>query len=72
MFETAMLESGFSFDKPQEYTSRVFDLLKSNMGIEKDAELVDETQFHLPEEEDEEDKKEETKEETKEAPKDEL
>ena len=68
MFETAMLESGFSFDKPQEYTSRVFDLLKSNMGIEKDAELVDETQFHLPEEEDEEDKKEETKE----APKDEL
>jgi heat shock protein beta len=42
------------------------------MGIEKDAELVDETQFHLPEEEDEEDKKEETKEETKEAPKDEL
>ena len=72
MFETAMLESGFSFDKPQEYTSRVFDLLKSNMGIEKDAELVDETQFHLPEEEDEEDKKEETKEETNEAPKDEL
>merc|ERR1712216_34668 len=72
MFETAKLESGFSFDKPQEYTSRVFDLLKSNMGIEKDAELVDETQFHLPEEEDEEDKKEETKEETKEAPKDEL
>ena len=72
MFETAMLESGFSFYKPQEYTSRVFYLLKSNMGIEKDAELVDETQFHLPEEEDEEDKKEETKEETKEAPKDEL
>ena len=54
MFETAMLESGFTFDKPGEYAGRVFDLLKGNMGVAKDAELVDETQFHIVEEEKEE------------------
>ena len=37
MFETAMLESGFTFDKPGEYAGRVFDLLKGNMGVAKDA-----------------------------------
>lgn len=51
MFETAMLESGFSFDKPGDYAGRVFDLLKANMGVAKDAELVDETQFHVEEKE---------------------
>lgn len=51
MFETAMLESGFSFDKPGDYAGRVFDLLKENMGVAKDAELIDETQFHVEEKE---------------------
>ena len=59
MFETAMLESGFTFDKPGEYAGRVFDLLKGNMGVAKDAELVDETQFHIVEEEKEETEAEE-------------
>ena len=83
MFETAMLESGFTFDKPGEYAGRVFDLLKGNMGVAKDAELVDETQFHIVEEEKEETEAEEpvaesdepvaeSDEPAAEAPKDEL
>ncbi len=83
MFETAMLESGFTFDKPGEYAGRVFDLLKGNMGVAKDAELVDETQFHIVEEEKEEAEAEEpvaesdepvaeSDEPAAEAPKDEL
>jgi len=54
MYETAMLESGFSFEKPGEYTARVFDMLKSSLGVEKDAGLIDETQFHIAEETEEE------------------
>ena len=73
MYETAMLESGFSFEKPGEYTARVFDMIKTSLGVEKDAELVDETQFHIVEEEEEEEKEKEEKEKdsegTEEAPK---
>ena len=69
MFETAMLESGFSFDKPGDYAGRVFDLLKMNMGVEKDADLIDETQFHVEEKEETAASDEET---AAEPPKDEL
>jgi len=68
MFETAMLESGFSFEKPGDYAGRVFDMLGANMGVEKDAELLDETHFHVAEDE----AKEEAEEKEEATPKDEL
>jgi heat shock protein beta len=67
MFETAMMESGFSFDKPGDYAGRVFDMLGASMGVAKDAELLDEEQFHAVPEEDEDIVREEEP-----APKDEL
>ena len=54
--------------KPGEYTARVFDMIKSSLGVEKDAELIDETQFHIVEQE-EEGKEENDSEGTEEAPK---
>jgi len=47
MYDTAMLESGFSFEKPGEYATRVFDMIKTTLGVAKDAELLDEKHFHV-------------------------
>ena len=46
----------------------MFDMIKSSLGVEKDAELIDETQFHIVEQE-EEGKEENDSEGTEEAPK---
>merc|ERR1712216_672284 len=51
MFETALIESGFVIDDSKSMASRVFDLLKDKMGVEKDAPLLDEMEF--PDEEEE-------------------
>merc|ERR1712216_464217 len=40
MFETALIESGFVIDDSKSMASRVFDLLKDKMGVEKDAPLL--------------------------------
>jgi len=74
MFETAMLESGFSFDEPAGFAGRLFDMIRSQVGVSKDAEVEAE-----PEEEEEEEpaaeeseEAEEAGEEEEDAPKDEL
>jgi heat shock protein 90kDa beta len=51
MFETALIESGFVIDDAKSMASRVFDLLKDKMGVEKDAPLLDEIEFPAEEEE---------------------
>jgi heat shock protein beta len=49
MFETAMLESGFTFDQPQEFAGRLFELVSNSMGVPADAAIEEEA----PEEEEE-------------------
>jgi heat shock protein 90kDa beta len=41
MFETAMLESGFTFEEPAGFASRLFDMVRSNMGVSKDDKVDD-------------------------------
>ena len=80
MFETALIESGFVIDDSKSMASRVFDLLKDKMGVEKDAPLLDEIEFPDEEEEVAEaeesapkvDEEEAPAVEEEEAPKDEL
>merc|ERR1719409_117025 len=80
MFETALIESGFVIDDSKSMASRVFDLLKDKMGVEKDAPLLDEIEFPDDEEEVAEaeesapkvDEEEAPAVEEEEAPKDEL
>ena len=51
MYETAMLESGFSFDKPADFAGRLFDLVRKNMGVEADADVLSDSEIDasLPE-----------------------
>ena len=51
MYETAMLESGFSFDKPSDFAGRLFDLVRKNMGVEADADVLSDSEIDasLPE-----------------------
>ena len=70
LYETAMLESGFTFDTPADFAGRLFKLVRKNMGVPDDA-AVDE---YDDVEEDEAPEEEATEEEAteEEAPKDEL
>ena len=45
MYETAMLESGFSFDKPADFASRLFDLVRTNMGVDFAATVMDDAEI---------------------------
>ena len=75
LYETAMLESGFTFDTPADFAGRLFKLVRKNMGVPDDA-AVDEDDDVEEEEAPETDAAEEeaTEEEAteEEAPKDEL
>ena len=39
MFETAMLESGFNFDEPAGFAGRLFNMVRSNMGISAEEQM---------------------------------
>jgi heat shock protein beta len=40
MFETAMLESGFSFEQPADFAGRLFSLVTKTMGVDADAPVL--------------------------------
>ena len=65
LYETAMLESGFTFDTPADFAGRLFKLVRKNMGVPDDAAVEEDDDV----EEDEAPEEEATEEE---APKDEL
>ena len=46
LFDTALLESGFDLEHPQEFNSRVLRILADNMGIKGD--LMPEVTSQLP------------------------
>ena len=73
LFETAMLESGFSFENPGDFAGRLFSLVRSNMGVSADEEVEPEPEEE-PEEEEAAAEEEEAAagDEEQEAPKDEL
>jgi hypothetical protein len=39
LYEAAMLESGFILEDPKEFTKRVQDLVRSNLGVSAEAEV---------------------------------
>ena len=34
IYETALLESGFALDKPKDFASRLYDVIKKDLGVE--------------------------------------
>ena len=40
MYETAMLESGFSFEQPADFAGRLFSLVTKTMGVDADAPVL--------------------------------
>ena len=76
MFETAMLESGFTFDEPAGFAGRLFNMVRNSMGVaadeEVEAEAVEAEEPEPEEEAAEEEAAEEDAEAEEEAPKDEL
>lgn len=70
LYETAMLESGFTFDTPADFAGRLFKLVRKNMGVPDDAAVDEDDDVEEDEAPEEEAPEEEATEE--EAPKDEL
>eukprot|EP00951_Prasinocladus_malaysianus_P001320 scaffold9070_cov38-Prasinocladus_malaysianus.AAC.1 len=59
MYQTALLESGFLIDEPKDYATLVHKFLKTQMGLDPDAEVVkDDTAEEEEEDEEEEDEEE--------------
>lgn len=71
MYETAMLESGFTFEEPQGVASRMFGLVRSKLGVSADEEVEPEPEDDEEPAAIEEDAAEEETE-TEAEPKDEL
>lgn len=39
LYETALLESGFNLEDPSVYAARVYDTVRTNLGIDPNAEV---------------------------------
>lgn len=59
MYETALLESGFQIAEPQAFADMVHKVLKSQMGLDPNAEAVEEDETEEEEEEEAEEAEEE-------------
>lgn len=49
LYDTALLESGFSLGDPTKYAERIYDTVRTNLGIDPNAEVEEEEETPEPE-----------------------
>lgn len=42
LYDTALLESGFALEDPTKYAERIYDTVRTNLGIDPNAEVEEE------------------------------